>query len=136
MEGAVADSITNGIDLLIVGVFIVGFVAVLGLSINASEVITNQNDLAAELAEYREYNQFDGTIVYPQDVVSAIYRYRGDPYITVSSSKGNYTWSVKSKPCEWNTAKITELIDQEKMYDATVIRGVAGDIVGYEFKAR
>jgi len=136
MEGPIADWLTTGIDTLIVSVLMVGFIAILNMGYKASEVITSQNDLTSELAEYREYNQFDGTVVYPQDVISAIYRYRGVPYVTVVSAGGNYTWSETSAPCPWNTAAISALIDQTVMYDAAVVRGVAGDIIGYEFKGR
>lgn len=136
MEGPIADWLTTGIDTLIVSVLMVGFIAILNMGYKASEVITSQNDLTSELAEYREYNQFDGTVVYPQDVISAIYRYRGVPYVTVVSAGGNYTWSETSAPCPWNTVAISALIDQTVMYDAAVVRGVAGDIVGYEFKGR
>lgn len=155
MEGPISDWLTTGIDTLVVSVLIVGFVSVLMLGSQASEVIVNQNDLMAELAEYREYNQYDGTIVYPQDVISAIYRYRGDPFVTVSSANGKYMWATGSgstevtgegayvwvnnpaQPlCGWNTSAISALIDQTVMYDAAVMRGVAGDIIGYEFRAR
>lgn len=155
MEGPIGDWLTTGIDTLVVSVLIVGFISVLMLGNQASEVISNQNDLVAELAEYREYNQYDGTVVYPQDVISAIYRYRGEPFVTVASSKGNYMWAAGSGSvtnsgvnaytwvndpnnplCGWNTAAISALIDQTVMYDAAVVRGVAGDIIGYEFRAR
>lgn len=155
MEGPIADWLTTGIDTLIVSVLLVGFISVLNMGSKASEVIANQNDLMVELAEYREYNQYDGTIVYPQDVISAIYRYRGEPFVTVSSAKGRYLWAVGNGSesdasasgyvwvnnpvdplCAWNTSAISALIDQTVMYDAAVMRGVAGDIIGYEFRAR
>ncbi len=135
MEGAVAEWITTGVDVLIVSVLLVGFLSVLNMGNTISEAVTQQNDLVNDLSEYREWNQYDNTTVYPEDVLSAIYRYRGEPIITVQSSRGNYTWSRTSAPCAWNTAAITALIDQTRMYQAEVVRGTNGDITGYQFRA-
>lgn len=41
------------------------------------------------LAEYREYNRYDDTILWSQDVISAILQYRGQPALKVSYKTGS-----------------------------------------------
>lgn len=136
MNETVADAFTTGVDWVINAAVLVALVGIMTLSTKASQAINEQQVINDELRMYREYNQYDNTIVYPQDVVSAVYRYRGIPVVRVSSSKGNYQWTETTSPCPWTTVAISSLIDQTKMYDAVIVWGLNGEVAAYEFKAR
>jgi len=136
MDGPIADAFTGGVDLFVCGGVIVGIVLLLA-SINMGNAeIAEQQAMQQTIAEYREYNQYDGKVVYAQDVVSAILMNRGDPEVRVRIGSNVYAWTETSSPCEWSTVAITNLIDQTRMYDAGIVRNANGAIVAYEFKAR
>lgn len=133
MEEVLSSWFMTAIDVVISSSIIVSIVVVLTMSSGLNEKITEQQAMTAQMEDYREHNQFDGTVVYPQDIVSAIYRYRGSPAVYVSSDKGHYEWTEGSAPCPWNTAAISNLIDQTKMYDASLVYGGNGEVVAYQF---
>lgn len=135
MGDTLADWIATGVDLGISAAILVCIVTVLNMAYKGNVALSRQQAISDSLWEYREYNQFDNTVVYPQDVVSAIFRYRGEPAIKVFSSKGSYTWTQNSKPCEWTTAAINNLIDQTKVYSARVEKNSSGQIVSIVFVA-
>lgn len=136
MEEATTSGFVIGIELIINAIIIAGFVVIMSQAQKGFDTISEQQAMTDELREYRVHNQYDGTVVYPQDIISAIYRYRGTPAVYVLSSKGAWQWTETNAPCEWNTAAIAELMDQTVMYDAALVLGANGEVIAYEFKSK
>lgn len=135
MNETIVDTIVTGVELSIAALILVAMVFIGTMSQHISSSIAEQQAITADLKEYRIHNQYDFTHVYPQDVIAAIYRGRGEPTVEVISNKGNYTWSVTYAPCEYNTAAIASKIDQTVVYDASLKYDSNNVIIGYVFEA-
>ncbi|WP_294156215.1 hypothetical protein [uncultured Clostridium sp.] len=83
--------IIYSVELTICGL-ILFYVAILsGVGRKASEIQQKGADAVEVLAEYREYNVYDNTILWSQDVISAILKYRGLPEVNVTYKNGGRT---------------------------------------------
>lgn len=140
MTETVSDWLVVALEVLLAGFFIWVFTESLITSNNYGEAIVEQQYIAAEISEYREHNQFDDTLVYSQDIVSAIFKSRGNPAIYVVSSKGSYSWTgptvADGAACEYNTASVQALLDTTVMYKSRIMYGGNGEVIGYEFIAQ
>lgn len=133
MNEVIADWIATGVEVLLTALFIIGMVSILSVSQVLNANVSEAQAMVVDLKEYREHNQFDFKHAYPQDIVSAIFKNRGNPNVSVRSSKGNFTWTEGTAPCEYTTTAISNLIDQTVVYDASLKYGPNGEVEGYEF---
>lgn len=136
MNDVVADLISQGVDLLITAVILSSIVTMMTASQNLNARISEQQAIHSEIVEYRQHNAFDNTEVYAQDVITAIMKYRGIPYVTVKIGGANFTWSSSSKSTNYSVSAIAEKITSDKIYKASLVRSVNGEVVGYEFVAK
>ena len=133
MNEVVADLFAAGVEVLLCAMFIAGFINILAVSQVLNANISEAQAMVVDLKEYREHNQFDFKHAYPQDIISAVFKNRGNPNVSVRSSKGNYTWTESTAPCEYTTTAISKLIDQTIVYDASLRLGPNGEVEAYEF---
>ena len=75
MTDLIYDFITQGIDLLIVGVVLIAMVTLLVAANKLTNVISTQDSMNDRIAKVKEFNQYDGQKVLPQEVGSAIMKY-------------------------------------------------------------
>lgn len=135
MEDTTSNLITTGIDLMIVSLILGMIVSLLSIISTYSASLSAEEAEAEILREYREYNQYDSKIVYAQDVISAILRYRGEPIVSVKDGMTK-TWSLVSTPCDYTTAALVGQFDQTKQYNAVLVRDASNQVIRIEFTAR
>lgn len=140
MDDVISSSFLTAFEVLMCCVVLFMLSSVFSLTTSVSSAMSDADLARSEIIEYREYNQFDGNVVYPQDIVSAVLKSRGYIAITVISSKGTYTWAGSSTSTgaatDYNVVDVSSKIDFTKMYDSQVVFGGNGEIVGYNFKAK
>lgn len=134
-DNVIADWLVMGVNVSVNAVILAGWLAIMGLFAILNNTVSEQEAQNIRLEEYREYNQYDHTHVYAQDVMTAIYQYRGAPAVKVSSSCGTFEWSLTSIPCEYKTVQISPLIDQTMVYDADIEYGLNGEVVALVFRS-
>lgn len=141
MTADISELYKMGVELGMTSVIIVGIIALISVVQDLGSVLSEQQVTVDRINEYREYNQFDDTIVYPQDIVSAVYQYRGMPYVYVKCDANELIWSSTmvskhssaNKLSDYKAATITALIDQNRMYKATLEYGSNGQMEGICF---
>jgi hypothetical protein len=127
------------------------FVSVIGFSTSmfyAGQRVQSrllEDDRQQELMkEYREYNAYNDKDVYCQDVVSAILKSHGAPYVEVIDGSNKYYWqanqaiaTTKSIPVQnetaYNSTAILTKLSLNNMYAAQVIKGDNFEVVGISF---
>lgn len=68
---------------------------VMGINVQSgiSSNMAQQQDMLLVAQEYRTYNRYDETVIYAQDMVSALLEFRGQPTCIVKTSDGGtYTY--------------------------------------------
>jgi hypothetical protein len=106
----------------------------------ADQQQTQYNNMIA-MQEYRQWDQYDNTLVYPQDVISFILQYRGDPEAFVDTSAGggapaNYSlqWTSTSAPCAYTDQDISDLLPIGVSYTANIIKDGNGAVIAVQFR--
>lgn len=104
----------------------------------ASAQQEEENSIAI-VQEYRKYNQYDNTEIYPQDVISAIADSRGKPQMWVDSDDGasvnyNWKWTPNTDPTQFSPSYLSELLPVGGTYVANLIKDANGAIVRIEFR--
>lgn len=133
MTEDVSEYVKLGVELGVSAVTILGIVTLYTSMCELGNTISEREVLGNRIQEYRAFNQFNGTEVYPQDVVSVIYQYRGEPYVKVESSYGTMIWSTNTANSDFTVTQISDCVKQDVMYKATLERGANGEIMGISF---
>ena len=131
----IADLVIVGVNLMVSAAILSSVLLLFSIVGRLNEVIIEQETTSELMQEYAEFNKFDNSHVYPQDIVTAIYKYRGEPTISVSSSKGSSSWTVETSDSYFSTTEINKKIDQKKIYDADIIYSPNGAVIELKFKA-
>ena len=135
MNDIIADLISQGVDLLITAVILSSIITTMASAQQLNGEINEQQAIHAEITEYRQHNQFDNTEVYAQDIISAIMKYRGTPYVTVKFADATYTWSGSVQATNYSASAISNKISSDYTYSANLVYDVGGVVIGYEFVA-
>lgn len=135
MNDIIADLISQGVDLLITAVILSSIITMMASAQQLNGEINEQQAIHAEITEYRQHNQFDNTEVYAQDIISAIMKYRGTPYVTVKFADATYTWSGSVQATNYSASAISNKINSDYTYSANLVYDVGGVVIGYEFVA-
>ena len=109
--------------------------------------LNEQQNKTELIKEFRLYNAYNHKTVYCQDVVSLILETRGTPYIEVNTGTEILYWqessaiaNVKGIPVqhatEYSSTSILEKLDINKVYDAELITGDNGEVLGICLIAR
>ncbi len=133
MNDAIYDAIALAVECFLAAILIMAISNFLSVADTLNQTIAEQEADSATMQEYRIHNQYDNTHVYSQDIVSAVLKYRGDIKINVSSSKGTVEWSGSTQSTVYMPEEVTVVIDQNVVYDSTLVKGVNGDVIGYSF---
>lgn len=121
---------------------VLSFIVVLGaLARNGAGIMQEDDNAVAIVKEYRQYNQFNGTTVYAQDVITAIGESRGMPAIWVDSSPGpdvsfNLKWTQDDTPADsFTTLYLTKLFEGvTSTYQAHLEYDLNGALIRIEFR--
>lgn len=133
---------------LMFGVVIILFInyfMLTGQEINRS--VANEESMNELMADFRQYQAYDGTVVMPQDVVSMIMKSRGEPYADVydlnntnrkvwcSSKALRDLYSLPTDSSTYDTEAVGNAIKQNVQYMCEIKRGASGEVHGIIFKA-
>lgn len=134
MGDILSEFIMMGINTLLNGLVICAAVALFATVTILNSTVSDQEASNARLKEYAEYNQYDNTHVYQQDIITAIYQYRGDPAVKVDTGSGTFQWSLTHRDTDYSTTAIAALLPQDTYYDADIERSANGAVIGILFK--
>ena len=119
---------------LLIGVAIVTIM--LNLSYIGRQISTalyTERAMVEEIRDYRETAPYDGETVYAQDIVSLIFKNRGEPEVVVKTGKGTLRWNLYYASTEYTSEAITTAININKMYDGVVERDASGAVLRFVF---
>lgn len=120
MEGTVVDMFVQGLDAFITSIIVSFMVVMLSQQQTMASMVSENQNTAAQMQEYREYNAFEHKHVYAADVISLIMKKKGYPEIEVRVGNKTYTYSLSRKSTEYNTDTLYQIIDPRYLYDADV----------------
>ena len=133
MNDTVADMYAMAVDCFITAI-IVGSIALAMYNITKLNAKVSEDEATAvHLQEYARHNQFDNALVYPQDIVSTVMKYRGTMEIEVQSSLGKKEWSEDVQSTPYEVDEVTKAIDQTVVFNSSLIEGLNGEVTGYRF---
>ncbi len=141
MTDIIADAISQGVDLLVTAVILSAIVSMLSTATTVNAKVNEQQAMNQQLVEWREHNQYNGTVVYAQDVMSAILEFRGNPYVRVTftdipAPNNVVLWRVGvTDSSEYTYTKVAAKLSSTYMYKAELDIDDTGVVVGYNFTA-
>lgn len=136
MNESLAETIMQGVNLAFNALIIVLIGGLFGVTALLSHAISQQEASGEKMRMYAEYNQFNSTHCYQQDVISAIYEYRGRPEITVTKKDGaTLKWTATSNATAYKTEAISKAIPMDVLYDADISYAENGEVSAITFKA-
>lgn len=122
--------IVYSVELIVVGLVMTYVTFLNNVGKTANEIQMNEANTIEVLAEYREYNKYDNTILWSQDVISTILQYRGLPEVHVkykgSPSYVKYTLSTPSS--EYTNEKLTDRFNVSSKFHSTVHKDENGTV--------
>lgn len=122
--------IVYSVELMIVGLVMTYVTFLNNVGKTANEIQMNEANTIEVLAEYREYNKYDNTILWSQDVISTILQYRGLPEVHVkykgSPSYVKYTLNTPSS--EYTNEKLTDRFNVSSKFRSTVHKDENGTV--------
>ena len=136
MNDVIVDLISQGVDYLLTAVIISSIVTMMATAQNINSEVTEQQAIHEEIMEYRKHNQFNDKEVYAQDVISAIMKYRGLPYVRVKIGSNTYTWSTREQATNYSASAVDDIVTSDYIYDADLVVDPSGVVIGYEFVAK
>jgi hypothetical protein len=130
-----------GIELSIAALVLTVAVLLSSFAGEMGRVQQREVDAIEITREYRKYNRYDGTQVYPQDIISAIFETRGAPEVWVDITEGSavnfsYKWTRSIPPGNnmWNLTNVSTLLPTTGTYQASIHRNDNGEIFKIEFR--
>jgi DMSO/TMAO reductase YedYZ molybdopterin-dependent catalytic subunit len=136
MNDTIASWLAIGVEVLITSVLIMALVAVMMASQTVTAAVLEQDAMAAEMQEYREYNQFDNRHVHMQDIVAVVLKWKGIPYTSVTGlGGGTRKWSPGSSDdvAGYSTVRVSGRLDPTKRYHSVLKKSPNGEVLGFEF---
>lgn len=99
------------------------------ISITSNEIQQREANTMAVLAEYREYNKFDNTLLWSQDVISTILQYRGLPVVSVKYTNNSTAWYTLGTPnSDYTNAVLTGRFGVSSKFHASLKKDLNGTI--------
>lgn len=98
-----------------------------------TSALYTERAMVEEIQDYRETSPYDGETVYAQDIVSLIFRNRGEPEVVVHTGGRTLRWSLTTASTEYTSEAITTAININKMYDGIVERDASGAVLRFVF---
>lgn len=123
-----------------IAALVLSFVALLGAFARQAAALQAEEDNAiAIMKEYRKYAQYENTQLYPQDVISAIARTRGEPEVYVDTDEGpgvsfTWQWTESTNPSEFSPTYLSGIFPLTGKYQSTIVKDLNGSIIRLEFR--
>lgn len=133
--GVIIEWLQTGINVVLDSAMLIAIIPIMSVVLMWNSTSAHQQQTNALMQNYTEYNQYDMTHVYPQDVTAAILSYRGFPAVKVQLNNGTFAvWSTGAKATDFKAASINTVISQNTLYDSDIERNANGEVVSVIFK--
>ncbi|WP_105614120.1 hypothetical protein [Vallitalea okinawensis] len=133
------EAIWLGVSALITAM-VLSFATMLGASVRHVSRIQQEEINAIEIVkEHRKYNKYDGTSVYPQDIVSLVLETRGNPAVWVDDEDNTnvnyiYMWDTTLPKENWQASYFTSLLPLTGSYESSLVKDANGAVLRFEFR--
>lgn len=139
MGEEISSAINLSVDLLIAAMVIGTWSALMYMANYLGRYQQAEADSIKVIQEYRKYNQYDATVVAPQDIVNLIFESRGTPEVWVDTDETDgvsfdWKWTATSSPCPYTATDLTTLLPSIGTYDSSIIYDANGAVLRFEFR--
>lgn len=134
-----SDGVRIAMDVIIGCVIISAIIVCMSIGKNIMRVMDVQQAAANDVQEYRVVAMYQGTDVYPQDVVNLVITNHGVPYVEVHRKGGTlHKWTSDSTPnnTAYTSAAIGNLVGNSSMYTCELDYDINNQLIGYIFTER
>lgn len=121
MENSITVLFMQGIDAFISALIVSFMVIILSQQMTMATMVTENRNNANIMAEYREYNAYDGKEVYASDIVSLIMQSKGWPEISVNVGGTTYNFTLDRNDIPYKAADLSEKINPNLLYEAQIV---------------
>ena len=129
-----SESINIALDVIIGCILITALLVVIGLGQSIMRLVDTQNAATANVREYRIAAAYEGTTVYPQDIIALVLENQGIPYVKVlNNTLGTKTWSMSSASTIYTSSEVSKVISKTGMFKCTLDYNENGMLEGYIF---
>lgn len=133
------DSVRIAIDILVACVIITSLLAVISLGSTISRTMENNAAAADVVKEYRTANAYEGSTVYPQDIVNLVIVNQGRPAVEVyktgnTSTTPDLVWNTATMSTQLTSLAVGNAIGLETTYTCQLRYDVDGGINAYVFR--
>jgi len=97
-------------------------------------------DAVEQVREYREWNAYDNTQVFPQDIATLVMKTKGsiEVWVDTNADPGLETWGViwnaATPPANFTAVTVSGALPVSGLYTASIIKDVNGSIRKVEFR--
>ena len=140
MDKSVVDSLGLWLALILAAITLSIWAVLMSVQGQYSRYQQSEIDAIEQVREYREWNTYDNTQVYAQDVASIVLKTRGsiqiwvDTDINPATETWGIVWDNTTLATEFTAAKISALLPVNGMYNSSIIKDVNGSISRLEFR--
>lgn len=133
------DSVRIAIDILVACVIITVLLTVISLGSTISRTMENNAAAADVVKEYRTANAYEGSTVYPQDIVNLVIVNQGRPAVEVyktgnTSTTPDLVWNTATMSTQLTSLAVGNAIGLETTYTCQLRYDVDGGINTYVFR--
>lgn len=133
-----SDGVRIAIDVFVACVIISALLLCINLGKSIMRVMDVQQAAAADVQAYRVAAAYEGTDVYPQDIVNLVLTNRGFPAVQVTYKSGVvYRWDKNNAATQYTSAAIGAVVKKDVMYICTLVHedpdNDLSDVYEYQF---
>jgi len=138
LDRSIVDSIMIWLGIITASIVIGIWVTLGSIQRDFARYQQSEVDAISVVKEYRKWNAYDETTVFPQDVVSLIFMTRGYPEVWVdtdATAANSFTqkWTVATSPTPYTAAAISTLLPSTGVYTSHLVYDVNGEVSRVEF---
>lgn len=139
MGNDLSDAVYMAVDLFLLGLLLTSVSILMQQSALMGSYLNQRESAIAVVQEWRVWNQYDNTEVYPQDVINLIFETRGMPEVWVDIDNTvvdnfAYKWTTTSAPCNYTAVDLSNLLPVSGPYTSKLVKDLNGAILRVEFR--
>lgn len=139
MGEEISTAINLAVDLIISALIIGAWSALMYMANELGRTQQAELDAINVVQEYRKWNQYDNSNVYPQDVINLIFETRGYPEVwvdtdTTAGVNFSWKWTPSSSPCPYTAVELSTLLPVSGIYLSSIVYDLNGAILRVEFR--
>lgn len=129
------DGVKLAVDVLVACVIVSALIVCSFLVKSIMRTMDTERAASADVLEYRVARMYDNEECYPQDIVSLILEYQGNPAVYVyPRSGGTVSWTGQAYATALTSSDISGRLNQASMYICTIEYDANGSLSAYNFR--